>query len=86
MVYTKIFQRLTLMLPIFFKLFFIHLKLELLTQFPAPNNEKYLCLLKNIRLQTVIIRLTNHPPQNNLAIKVEFIWSEICLKTHTYCK
>ena len=24
----------------FFRLFFIHLKLELLTQFPAPNDEK----------------------------------------------
>ena len=30
---------LTLMLPIFFGLF-IHLKLELLAQFPAPNDEK----------------------------------------------
>ena len=33
-------ELLTLMLPIFLKLFFIHLKLELLTQFPAPNDEK----------------------------------------------
>ena len=24
----------------FFRLFFIHLKLKLLTQFPAPNDEK----------------------------------------------
>ena len=31
---------LTLMLPIFFGLFFIDLRLELLTQFPAPNDEK----------------------------------------------
>ena len=31
---------LTLMLPNCFGLFFIHLKLELLTQFPAPNDEK----------------------------------------------
>ena len=35
---------LILMLPIFFRLFFIHLKLELLTQFPASNDEKYLYL------------------------------------------
>ena len=27
-------------------LFFIHLKLELLTQFPAPNDEKYYYLSK----------------------------------------
>ena len=31
---------LTRMLPNYFALFFIHLKLELLTQFPAPNDEK----------------------------------------------
>ena len=31
---------LALMLPHFFKPFFIHLKLELLTQFPAPNEEE----------------------------------------------
>ena len=31
----------TLILLIFFRLFFIHLKLKLLTQFPAPNDEKY---------------------------------------------
>ena len=53
-------------------------------QFPAPNDEKYLCLLKYISLQNVNIRLTNHLPQNILAIKVESIWSEICLKTHIY--
>ena len=34
------FVRVTLMLPIFFKLFSIHLKLELLAQFPAPKDEK----------------------------------------------
>ena len=28
------------MLPILIGLFFIHLELELLTQFPAPNDEK----------------------------------------------
>ena len=31
---------LTLMLPDCLGLFFIHLKLELLTPFPAPNDEK----------------------------------------------
>ena len=41
-------------------LFYIHLELELLTQFPAANDEKYLYLCKNIRLQSVIIRLTKH--------------------------
>ena len=33
---------LTGMLPNYFGVFFIHLKLELLTQFPAPNNYIYL--------------------------------------------
>ena len=33
-------QVLTLVLLNCFKLFFIHLKLELLTQFPASNDEK----------------------------------------------
>ena len=32
---------LALTLPIFFRLFFIHLKLELLTQFQAPNDPFY---------------------------------------------
>ena len=35
---------LALMLPVFLSLFFIHLELELLTQFPAPNDEKLLLL------------------------------------------
>ena len=37
---------LTLVLLIFFKLFLNHLKLELLTQFPASNDEKYFYLWK----------------------------------------
>ena len=53
-------------------------------QFPAPNDEKYSCLLKYISLQNVNIRLTNHLPKNISAIKVESIWSEICLQTHIY--
>ena len=32
-------------------LFFIHLKLELLAQFPASNDEKHLHFMKNIHLQ-----------------------------------
>ena len=62
-------------------LFFIHLKLELLTQFPAPNDEKYFYLCKNIRLQNVVIRLTDHLPRNILATRIVSILSEICLKT-----
>ena len=38
--------------------FFIFFKLEMLTQFPAPNDEKLLYLCKDIRLQNVIIGLT----------------------------
>ena len=34
----------SLMLPIVFRLFFIHSKLELLTQFPASNDIKYFYL------------------------------------------
>ena len=45
-------------------LFFYHLKLELLTQFPASNDKKKLYLCKNIRLQNVIIRLSKHLLQN----------------------
>ena len=62
-------------------LFFIHLELELLTQFPAPNDEKYLYLCKKIRLEIVTIRLTKHLTQN---ILVEFIRSIICLKKQIY--
>ena len=51
-----------------FGLFFIHLKLELLTQIPAPNDEKYYYLCKHIRLQNVFFGLTKHTPQNILEI------------------
>ena len=34
--------------------------------------------------KNVIIILTKHLPRTFLAISVEFIWSEICLKTHKY--
>ena len=64
--------------------FFIHLKLELLTQYPAPNDEKQLDICKNIPLQNVIIRLTNHLPQNILEICVEFILFGICRETDIY--
>ena len=40
-------KSLILILPIFFRLFLIHLKLELLTQFPAPNDEKN-CIYEKI--------------------------------------
>ena len=55
---------LTLMVLRYLRLFFMHLKLELLTQFPAPNDENIYIYAKNIRLQNVIIRLTKHLPQN----------------------
>ena len=63
---------LTLMLP-FFQTIFRHLKLELLTQFPVSNDEKYLYLCKNRCLQNVIFRLTKHLSQNILGIRVVFI-------------
>ena len=40
--------------------------------------------MKNIRLQNVTNRLTKHLAQNILEIRVEFLWSEIILKTHIY--
>ena len=49
-------------------LFFVHLKLELLTQFPAANDEKYIYSRKNIRLQNVIIKITKYLPQIILEI------------------
>ena len=38
--------------------------------------------IQNIGLQNLNIRLTKHLPQNILAIQVEFIWSQICQRTH----
>ena len=32
----------------------------------------------------LLLDSTKHLPQNILAIRVEFIWSDICLKTHIY--
>ena len=55
---------LTLVLLNCFKLFFIHLKLELLTQFPASNDEKYFYLWNK--------SLAEHLPLNILSISVAF--------------
>ena len=65
------------MLPNCFELFFILLKLELLTQFQLQ-------MTKNNYIYEEIshFRSTEHLQQNILAIGVEFVWSEICLKTH----
>ena len=56
------------MLPIFFRLFFIHLKLEIVTQFPAPNGKKYY-FYEQICLHNVTMRFTF----NILAFRVKFI-------------
>ena len=53
---------------------FRHLKLELLTQFPAPNDEKYLYFLKNIHVLNWVIRLTDHPPQTTLSIFIDILF------------
>ena len=47
-----------------FAFIFRHLKLELLTQFPASNDEKYLYSWKNRHLQYQIIVLTKHLPKD----------------------
>ena len=50
--------------------FFIHLKLESLTQFPASNEWKIILLKKSRHLSNWIIWLTEHPPQDILQIIV----------------
>ena len=41
-------ESLTLMVPNRLELFLIHLKLELLTQFPAPNDEKIIIFMQKV--------------------------------------
>ena len=74
---------LTLMMSSYFGLFFSHSKLELLTQFPAPNDEKEWFLRRNNHLWNFIFKLTKHLPHNMWAIPIQFI-SDICLKTNIY--
>ena len=44
-------------------LFSIHLKLELLPQFPASNDKKYFIFMKNSHIPNLIICLTEHISQ-----------------------
>ena len=54
------------------RIFFVHLELELLTQFPAPNEIKIVLLMKNRNLPNRIICPIEHLPQNIVAILVLF--------------
>ena len=64
---------LTLLLLNCLFLFFIHLKLELLTQFPASNDENIFIFMKDRHLQYCRIGLTRHLPKNILLNVVIFL-------------
>ena len=77
----KIIIHLTLVLLNCFNCIFRHLKLELQTQFPASNDEKYRYFFKNIHVLNWVILLTEHLPQTVLSISVTYYLAENMLKT-----
>ena len=58
--------------------FFRHLKLELLTQFPASNDEKISLFFLNRHLINCVIWLIERPPLNYI---IHFQWHNIWLKS-----
>ena len=67
----------------FFRLFFIHSKLELPAQFAALNEEKIIIFKKNIRLQNIIIRLTKHLLQIFQQFVLNLFGPKFAWKTYT---
>ena len=65
--------------------FFINLKLKLLTQFPAGNYWKIILFMKNIHLQYWIIGLTKHLPAFILSNLLIFLLVFAMLETVLNC-